>query len=609
MKKLALFTLLLIFIFPGSVFAQEDAKVVISAPDLSNFPYITTTLKIHAADGSFISGLTADSITVLEDGNSAPVTDLQEKRVGLQISVVINAAPTFANRNTLGISRYQYLVEYLNLWAEKQKEITLDDLSLLTNSGTRQIHMKDVPTWQKAFLSYQPDLKTTIPSSDLLGQAVDMALGYSSDSPVEKAILYITPLPEIELGNVVNDVIARANQANTHIFVWMISSKNQYSDPKAEELRQLAIQTGGQFTVFSGTEEMPPISSMLEPLRSIYYVTYKSAINQSGKHNLAGQVNLSQGSLTSLPVPFNITIQPPNPIFINLPSQIIRSTTVTDNTQRDFLTPPDQPVEILVEFSDGHSRNLVSATLLVDGQVASSNTKAPFERFSWDLSGIKTDEKHTLQVEVSDELGLTNRSAEFPVDVVIVLPAINRWADFMDGGGIYLLLGVIFAAGVLSAVLVLNWRRRSKKEGQPDTPATRKDPITQPVKIRQEKAKASKKFGRPAQISAYRTATLVQVNRDSETILGYDVPLGERKFTIGSDRLIADVVIHAEGVEPRHTLITPDNHGHYFISNAIDGVVTLVNEIPVTEDGILLQQGDLVKIGSILYRYQEYPGR
>ena len=125
---------------------------------------------------------------------------LQEKRIGLQVTVAINAAPTFANRNTLGITRFEYLVEYLNLWAEQQREITIDDLSLITNSGLHQIHLKDVTSWQTAFLSYEPVLKDTVPSPDLLGQAVDIALGYNSDSLVGKAILYITPLPESELG-------------------------------------------------------------------------------------------------------------------------------------------------------------------------------------------------------------------------------------------------------------------------------------------------------------------------------------------------------------------------------------------------------------------------
>ena len=38
----------------------------------------------------------------------------------------------------------------------------------------------------------------------------------------------------------------------------------------------------------------------------------------------------------------------------------------------------------------------------------------PFDRFTWDLSGYKQDGKHKLQVEITDELGLTARSKEAP---------------------------------------------------------------------------------------------------------------------------------------------------------------------------------------------------
>lgn len=463
------------------VFAAEGPTVFVTAPDTTNFPYNTTSLDLHAADGSFINGLTSDSISILEDAKTVPIVDLQEKRIGLQVTVAINAAPTFANRNTLGITRFQYLVEYLNLWAEQQREITIDDLSLITNSGLHQIHLKDVTSWQTAFLSYEPVLKDSVPSPDLLGQAVDIALGYNSDSPVGKTILYITPLPESELGAVLKDVVDRANQAKTKIFVWMITSKTQFADPRAEELRQLAIQTGGQFTAFSGTEEMPSISSLIEPLRSIYQITYKSSLTQSGQHNLVGQVRLSDETITSLPVLFNINVQAPNPIFVNLPGQIIRSTTVTDKDQMDFLVPTELSVEILVEYPDGYKRALSSSSLLVDGQVAAVSSQPSFDRFTWDLTGFTANGKHNLQVQVTDELGLTNRSVEVPVEIVIVLPAINRWADFLNGGGIYILLGLIFAAGVLSTVLFLNWRNRSQAKDTPQTSGSRKDPVSQPV--------------------------------------------------------------------------------------------------------------------------------
>jgi hypothetical protein len=607
MKKIVIIVLLLLLNMPGAVFASEGPTVAVTAPDIRNFPYNITSLDLHAADGSFINGLTSDGISILEDAKTVPIVDLQEKRIGLQVTVAINAAPTFANRNTLGISRFQYLVEYLNLWAEQQREITIDDLSLVTNSGLHQIHLKDVTSWQTAFLSYDPVLKDAVPSPDLLGQAVDIALGYNSDSFIGKAILYITPLPETELGPVLKDVVDRANQAKTKIFVWMITSKAQFTDPRAEELRQLAIQTGGQFTAFSGTEELPSISELIEPLRSIYQITYKSSLTQSGQHNLVGQVRLTDQTITSLPVLFNINVQPPNPIFVNLPSQIIRSTTVTNKNQMDFLAPIEQLVEILVEYPDGYKRELSSSSLLVDGQVAAVSSQPAFDRFTWNLSSLKTNGRHTLQVQVTDELGLTNRSVEVPVEIVIILPAINRWADFFNGGGIYILLGLIFAAGVLSAVLFLHWRNRSQTKDIHPPSGSRKDPVSQPVKIRQDKAKKDQRLTKPQPFPRYKSVSLIQVTRDTESTPGYDIPIGERKFTIGSDRQIADVVINAEGVAPRHAMVWTDHNGSYYVANAVPGVTTLVNDKPIPEEGVTLNQGDLIIIGTVTYRFQEYP--
>ncbi|MBA4421057.1 MAG: hypothetical protein C0391_07895 [Anaerolinea sp.] len=600
MKRLFLLILLFVILLPGQAAAQDGAEAVIFAPDLTEFPIIQTYLNLHNADGSFINGITADSVSILEDGKAIPVSSLHEQRIGVQTTVVINAAPTFANRNTLGITRYEYIVEYLNLWAARQKETNLDDLSLITNSGIRQLNLKDVLSWQTAFVGYQPDLKNAKPSPDLLGQAVDIALGYSSPTITEKAILYITPLPEFELGAVLQDVISRANQAGTHIFVWMITSKTMFADPRAEELRQLAIQTGGIFTAFSGTEEMTPISTMLEPLRSIYRVEYRSTINTSGQHNLAGQILLSQQIVTSLPVPFKVTVQPPNPIFVSPPTQIIRSTTVTKGDQLNSLSPGSQPIEVMVEFPDGHKRGLSSATLFVDGEKVAVNHVAPFERFEWDISGYKADGRHTVQVEVTDELGLTSLSRELPVDVVIVLPAINRWADFMNGGGIYLLLGLIFVTGVASTLLAIRLRERRRAESPTE-------PRKVPSARSKEKTRAITPGFKYKPVSTSKGATLALVTRDFQSATGYDIPLGERKFTIGSDRFLADVVLNADDVESRHTLIWRDTSGHYYTSNAIPAAVTLVNDIPVPEGGMLLKQDDLVTIGSVVYRYHEYP--
>jgi hypothetical protein len=66
-------------------------------------------------------------------------------------------------------------------------------------------------------------------------------------------------------------------------------------------------------------------------------------------------------------------------------------------------------------------------------------------------------------------------------------------------------------------------------------------------------------------------------------------------------------VLNAEGVAPRHTLIWTDHNGSYFAANAVPGVTTLVNGNPVPDEGVTLTQGDLIRIGVVTYRFQEYP--
>jgi hypothetical protein len=97
---------------------------------------------------------------------------------------------------------------------------------------------------------------------------------------------------------------------------------------------------------------------------------------------------------------------------------------------------------------------------------------------------------------------------------------------------------------------------------------------------------------------------LIQVNVDPAAGIGYDVPIGDRRFTIGSDRYLADVVVKAEGVAPRHTLIWRDKDGQCFAANAVKDVVTMVNGQSVSEEGVKLEPGDLIRLGEITYRFQ-----
>jgi hypothetical protein len=69
-----------------------------------------------------------------------------------------------------------------------------------------------------------------------------------------------------------------------------------------------------------------------------------------------------------------VDVQPPNPILVSPPLQIKRQPSPDDPYNEEALLPAKQNIEILVEFPDGHVRELKHTALYVDGQIVDENT-------------------------------------------------------------------------------------------------------------------------------------------------------------------------------------------------------------------------------------------
>ncbi len=392
MRKIAFaaIVLSLILFLPWSVQAQgeqSEYRAELFKPDISQFPSISTHLAVYQPDGGFVHGLDRESVFVLEDGASLRVESIQEVRIGMQISVVINAGPGFANRNSKGISRFDSMKEYLNAWAEDQKEIGIDDLSLFTNNGIRQTHLTNSQAWLTAFATYQPDLKKSVPGLEDLGAAIQNAQDTSDPGQIHKAIFFVTALPGKEMTEtVMGDLIDRAIQADTRVFIWMLSSKSDFDSPESGFLRTIAEKTGGQFHAFSGSETFPEAKTILEPLRFLYQLSYQSNVQKGGQHNLAVRINLQDTTVSSTPATFKIDLLPVNPIFVGIPASIQRTVSSQNSDSPQNLVPTELLVEFLVEYPDQLERDLAEASLWVDGEKVATNTAPPFTRFVWDLS-------------------------------------------------------------------------------------------------------------------------------------------------------------------------------------------------------------------------------
>jgi len=339
-------------------------------------------------------------------------------------------------------------------------------------------------------------------------------------------------------------------------------------------------------------------------LRYVYRISYQSAVRESGLHTFSILLNARGLLLTSSPVSFQVEIEPPNPVLLSPPIQIVRQNLV-DQFDVENSLPKTQEIAIIVEFTDTIKRSLVRTTLYVDGEIADENTAPPFDKFTWNLEEYLVSGEHTLQVEAVDALGLSKRSAAVPVQVVVIQPPggmaglilRNRAAvtiSVIVAAGL-VLLGILFFGG-RKTLMVLAERRRAR--------AMRFDPLTQPVKVETDKASSrANPFPWLRRKAPPPTAYFVKLTLDGQPASGDPVPLTGRELTFGTDPTQATNVFDHPSLSPLHARLRQDENGNFIIIDQNSVAGTWVNYEPAPKDGCTLRHGDVIHFGQLTYRF------
>ncbi|MGE5461750.1 MAG: hypothetical protein ACM3PS_00245, partial [Syntrophothermus sp.] len=460
--------------------AQTAAYAEITAIEQKTFPRITALVDVFDANGEFIAGLKPSTVTVSEDSKPHPVDTLTATTVPAQIVVGINPGPALGVRDGTGVTRFARAVEALGAWANAQPADTQDDLSLVSLSGSLISH-GSAKDWFISLDSFKPDFRATTPNLQSLAIALDTVNAPALQPGMKRAILFITPhMDDPNIDNTIAPFIQQAIDTKVRVFVWFIDADNQFSSPSANAFRMLAQQTHGSFFAYSGKETFPDPGSYYAPLRNIYSLTYTSAVTISGDHTLGLSVDTPDGQLSAPEKSFTVEVEAPNPIFVSPLLQITRQPPAEDPYSKEY-TPSQQPLEILVEFPDGHPRDLKRTSLIVDGEVVDENTSKPFEKFIWDLTPYMESGQHEITAEVEDVLGLSKSSIAVPITLTVIQPP-GGIRGLVGRYNSYIILGAIGLAGVLLLGILLRGRtnfgifkrRRAKRRHM-------EDPVTQPV--------------------------------------------------------------------------------------------------------------------------------
>jgi pSer/pThr/pTyr-binding forkhead associated (FHA) protein len=594
--------------------AQTEAYAEITSIEARTFPQITAFMDVFNANGEFISGLDPDRVTVLEDGQARPVDSLAEAPVPVQMVVAINPGPPLAVRDGTGVDRFTRVVDALGIWANAQPTDSQDDLSLVSLSGSLISHAS-AQDWFVSLSSFKPDFRSTTPNLSSLDIALTTVNAPALQSGMKRAVLLITPhIDDPAIEEAIMPRIQQAVDTKVRVFVWFVDGDTQFSSPSANAFRALAQQTNGSFFSFSGAETLPDPNLYFAPLRSIYSLTYTSSVKESGDHTLGISVETAEGEITSSERTFDVEVQPPNPIFLSPPLQITRQPPA-DDPYAEQLTPSEQLVEIIVEFPDGHPRQLTRTALYVDGQLVDENTSEPFETFIWELQAYEASGQHEIVAEAEDVLGLSKSSMSTSITLTVVQPPrgiralFGRYSSYIVMGAIglagLLLLGILLR-GRLNVVL---FRRRRTARQQFE------DPLTQPVsavteppasatkKSRTQPRKIIEKFQtKPARV-AEAPAYLTRLTNGGEPASAVPIPLAEKDMTFGTDPVQSKRVLDDPSISPLHARIKQTEDGHFIIYDHGSVAGTWVNFEPITRDGLRLAHGDQIHFGQLVFRF------
>ncbi|MDO9084902.1 MAG: FHA domain-containing protein [Anaerolineaceae bacterium] len=594
--------------------AQEvtSGGATIQQINTNNFPEISFFLEAYDRQGNALNNLAESDIRIVEnDLEPLPIDLLQRNEPGYQTILAYNLAPGLANSTTTGVSRYQAITDHILEWLDTRPGSTPDDFSLATDTGLQEIRRADPQEFAQALRDYQPDLMNSQPNLTSLLQALDLATDPNLNPLMKRAILYITPQPNLSNISAFPGFIDRAIQQNVPVYVWMVGPASaRGSNPSVvEPLVELAEKTGGQFFLFSGQEELPDIEDYFRTNRFVYQVTFTSAIKSSGFHRIRTIISQSEEEIVSNVETANLIVQPPNPILINPPLVVERAWVVDQRDGRIRDLEPDQvEIEYMYEFPDGYPRALTSAKLYVNGEVFQEVDREPFNRFVFDLTPYEADQEILFLIEIEDSQGIIARTQPTVMEITVEPVPLTFWEGLMRlelSPDRWIILASVLVAGmVLLVAIILVGKRKSFWKEQSAARNRRTDPVTQPVKIMQEGTNSKKGIGQKQTTGKQVDAMLVPLNDSFEPNRQKTIALDKKEWIIGSDPVQSRLVIANSALDSVHARLIRRSQGDYWLSDQNSIAGTWVNFTPITTKGVKLRHGDLIHFAKAIYRFE-----
>ncbi len=588
------------------VWAQAGKEVSLSAPDLGNYPSITIYVDVNDRNGGKITNLTADQITIRENGIQQDLLDFQSLSPGIQLVAAFNISNPFSIQDINGVSRFEFIKESLLNWAAQPLVSAADNISILSNDGLEHSHLTDKSEAVSILEAYDPDLKGTESNFNVLSQAISIASDPIDQPGMKRVVLLFTSQPTSEGFAALDSLVSQARDNQVMVYTILVSSPAFFSTAGAARLQKLSTDTGGVLVPFSGDEPLVDLGLLLDPLRSTYLINYSSQIITPGIHSLEVTIDSTLAPIVG-EREFNLDVQPPNPIFISPPRTIIRDLSKPDPAKEtdQIYQPEFVPLNILLEFPDNHPRDLEELIFRVDGEIIERITAPPYDQIIWDLTSYQASATHYLTLEAVDILGLSRLSVATTVEVKVNVPPPDLTSIIVKNGPALAGLAVILLAGLALFIFVSQGRIQP---GVTNIFQTISSKWTQLTKSRTliRKILLSKSDVIPENslqgITPYR---LIAINDVSQVLFPEPIRVEEKEFKVGSSNTERGIQIQHPSIFKEHATITCQDEEKFQITDHGSTAGTWINYKQIlSSKPQFLKDGDIIHFGEAVFRFQ-----
>ncbi len=642
-------TLFILFLISPMILvrAQSGSRLAVSPMDLNRFPEVQFQLEMYDERGNFIADLQKEQVKVNENGSLLELQTLEREEPGIQLILAYNPSSAFATPAPGG-NYFSYIQKTLFVWAQNQAGADQpNSLSVTTANGLYAVQITNAGEWNQILQSYQPDLVNSQANLISLSVALDLATDPTLKPDMKSVIFYITSVLPANMTEALPNQISRAVQAGVPVFVWLVAP-GATDSPEVDSLHHLASDSGGSLYVISTHEEVPGLDAFIQPMRYIYQASYLSDITQTGNYSVTVEVERQGVALSSEPVHFALSLQPPTPIFLSPPVVIQRSYQEDADNQKKLM-PETVPIQFVLEFPDKRPRELKEARLYMDGLLAVQNIQPPFNQFNLPLKAIEGNRTIQLQIEVTDQLGLTQRSLQIPVKVEVDASGGSIWKQpakllkFFGGVAVLLFISALiyfgfrlrkqfFSGGPSGGIEILQTYGTSTKAQLNRNTAARmgskpvralarnqtltlprtaaKRPITLPA-VQKEKKPTDALAGRISQpavqsesVEPAHLSRLIPLPADGMAQMDGAIELNRREVTVGNNNRTANIYVDSPGLNAVHARLRCSEEGEWAVYDANTIAGTYVNFNPIDSGGKVLRHGDVIQFGTAAYRFE-----